>query len=188
MVKNAAAVTVAVCGVLAATACGSSTTTAAGGTPAAGGSAPATSGGSPSAPSPGGPPSNTAPASSSAPAASACGGATPVEGSVVHVTYNDNGKNLCVHLGTTLDVLLQGTAASKWEALHASSELILASKPNPAFMLTVGSAGGSFEAIRTGTAYVSASRYPCGTASPGSRNDMQCGVIIGYRLNVTVAS
>jgi hypothetical protein len=174
MVKSPLAVVVILCGLLVTTACAS---TSAGSTSASGSSTPSTSS----------TPSASPTASGGAPVASACGGATPVAGSTVSLTYSDNGKNLCVDLGTTVTVALQGTPVNKWQSVHSSSELILAPRLDPGFTLAAGWTGDAYEAIRPGTAYVSASRYPCGTATKG-RSSMQCGVIVGYRVNITVAS
>jgi hypothetical protein len=110
-----------------------------------------------------------------------------VAGSTVNLTYSDNGKNLCVNLGTTLAVRLQGTPANKWQSVHSSSELILAPRLDPGFTVAAGWTGDAYEAIRSGSAYISASRYPCGTSTK-SRSSMQCGVIVAYHVDITVAS
>jgi hypothetical protein len=177
MVKNVVAVALAAGGLLVTTACASASTSINAAPSSSPGTSPTVSGSAPESPT----------ATASAPAASACGGAIRVTGNVVNVTGSDNGKDLCVSLGTTLVVRLQGTPADKWNSVHSSSELILAPKPDPGLTLAIGWTGASFEAIRPGTAYLSASRYPCGTTSPG-RHSMQCGVIIGYRVDITVTS
>jgi hypothetical protein len=126
-------------------------------------------------------------ASASAPAAADCGTATPKAGNLVTLTSGDNGEKLCVNLGTTVEVLLQGTPADKWKPIDSSSELILAPKLEPGMTIPAGWTGAAFEAIRSGTAYAGSLKYPCGTATKG-RNDMQCGVIVSYRVDITVAS
>ena len=167
MVKSPLAVVMVLGGLLVTTACASTSA----------GSAPVGSASAAASPT----------ASDAAPAASACGGATPVAGSTVNLTYSDNGKKLCVELGTTVTVALAGTAASKWQSVNSSSELILAPRLDPGFTVAAGWTGDAYEAIRSGTAYISASRYPCGTATKG-RSSMQCGVIVAYHVDITVAS
>jgi hypothetical protein len=169
MIKYPIAAVFVAGGMLVMTACGSSPGTVAGGS---------TSSASPSP---------TGAASPSAPAAADCGTATPRTGDLVELTRNDNGERLCVNLGATVEVLLQGTSADKWKPITSSSQLILAPKLEPGLTIPAGWTGAAFEAIRSGTAYAGSIRYPCGTDTKG-RNDAQCGVIEAYRVNITVAS
>lgn len=170
MIRYPVAAALAVGGLLVTTACASSP-----GTGAASSPSPSTSASASPAPS------------QSAPAAADCGTATPKAGDLVTLTSGDNGEKLCVNLGTTVEVLLQGTPADKWKTIDSSSELVIAPKLEPGMNIPAGWTGAAFEAIRSGTAYVGSLKYPCGTATKG-RNDMQCGVIVSFRVDITVAS
>jgi hypothetical protein len=174
MIKYPVATALAVGGLLVMTACASSPGTGSAGQPSPSVSA---SESAPVSPAP----------TASAPAAADCGTATPKAGNLVKLTSADNGEKLCVNLGTTVEVLLQGTPADKWKSIDTSSDLILTPKLEPGMTIPAGWTGAAFEAIRSGTAYVGSLKYPCGTATKG-RNDMQCGVIVGYRVDVKVAS
>jgi hypothetical protein len=166
MIKYPVAAALAVGGLLVTAACASSPGTGTG-----------------SSPSPSPSPSRSA----SAPAAADCGTATPTAGDLIALHSGDNGQKLCVNEGTTVEVLLQGTPAEKWKAIASSSELILAPKLEPGINVPAGWTSAAFEAIRPGTAYVGSLKYPCGTPTKG-RHDMQCGVIVSFRVDITVAS
>jgi hypothetical protein len=174
MIKYPIAVVLVAGGMLAMTACGSSPGTVAGGSTTSASPSPTGASASPSA-------------SPSAPPVADCGTATPRTGDLVELTRADNGEKLCVNLGATVEVLLQGTTADKWKPITSSSQLILAPKLDPGLTIPAGWTGAAFEAIRSGTAYAGSIRYPCGTGTKG-RNDAQCGVIEAYRVNITVAS
>lgn len=173
MSKNPVATALAVGGVLLMSACASSSANSAADSSSVSASA---------SPSP-----SASAAGSSTPAAAACQGATPMAGSTVNVTASDEGHKLCVSAGTELVVLLKGTTTSKWTGIHSSSPSILVPQTDPSMMLQSGWAGAAFRALRPGTAYISASRFPC-RSSTTRKSQLQCGVIVAYRVDIVVAS
>jgi hypothetical protein len=72
----------------------------------------------------------------------------------------DNGKSFCITDGTGVFVFLHGTAAHKWATIQPSSAA-LQRRPSGVMMLTLGTTGGYFVAVRPGVASLTSSRRPC---------------------------
>jgi hypothetical protein len=120
--------------------------------------------------------------------AAGCGGAvraTPHD-NAIDVTSGDNGKTLCVRRGTGVLVTLQGTPASKWAPIHASSTA-LSRQANGRLALPLGVTGAYFVALHPGSSVITSSRAVCGTtpsASPG--HTMTCDSRQAYHVTVKV--
>jgi hypothetical protein len=117
--------------------------------------------------------------------AAACGTAPARLAGELTLTANDSGKRYCVTTGTTILVLLQGTPTNKWAPIRNSSS-VLQPKPDGRFTLRVGETGAVFDAVRPGTATITSSRYPCGPTPHPPK--VQCGVVIGYRVDLLIVS
>ena len=109
--------------------------------------------------------------SSDPPPAASCGAAplAAAHGNRIFVHVSDNGRALCVRQGLGVLVTLQGTPASKWAPIKASSAA-LAPRPNGALALPLGVTGGYFVAVHPGVSVITSSRAVCGhtpSASPG---------------------
>jgi hypothetical protein len=153
------------------------------GPPLVGGSPPPAAGGSPppAASSPSPPPPGTRPGVT-------CHRGPGPRLSVITVTNTDNGRSVCVRRGTTVQVYLRGTRASRWSAIHASSG-VLQPRANGHLLLALGVTGGSFIAARRGTASLTSTRPACPTPPPNSGSQsgtVECGAILGFRVSVRV--
>jgi hypothetical protein len=148
---------------------------------------------------PAGPPlggsSPSAPSSARAPrpgdpGAASCHGNAPARGSVVTITYADNGRTLCVRPGASVLVLLKGTPPHKWAVIRASGTA-LAPHASGRLALALGVTGASFEAVRRGTAVITSFMPACGPGpTPGNADaqsgTLECGAILGFRAMVEV--
>ena len=177
--------------------CGGSAGTPAGAPPTGASPPPLAGASSPPAASPPSPPSPLAgasspPAASSPsppPPAGTCRGGTAPRASVITLTSADNGRSVCVRRGTTVQVFLRGTKASRWSAIRASSGA-LQPRANGHLLLALGVTGVSFVAAHPGTASITSTRQACPTPPPnaGSQSGtVECGAILGFRVTVRVS-
>ena len=123
------------------------------------------------------------------PPAGACRGGTAPRASVITLTSADNGRSVCVRRGTTVQVFLRGTKASRWSAIHASSGA-LQPRANGHLLLALRVTGASFVAAHPGTASITSTRQACPTPPPnaGSQSGtVECGAILGFRVTVRVS-
>ncbi len=148
---------------------------------------------------PAGPPlaGSSASAPSSAPApqpgvpgAATCHGTSASKATLVTVTYADNGGMVCVRPGTAVQVFLKGIPPHKWSAIRASGA-VLQPHANGHMTLALGVTGGSFLAVRRGTAVITSTMMACGpTATPGNAaaqsGGLECGAIVGFRTTIKV--
>ena len=148
---------------------------------------------------PAGPPlaGSSASAPSSAPApqpgvpgAATCHGASASKATLVTVTYADNGGMVCVRPGTAVQVFLKGIPPHKWSAIRASSA-VLQPHANGRMMLALGVTGGSFLAVRRGTAVITSTMMACGpTTTPGNAaaqsGGLECGAIVAFHTTIKV--
>jgi hypothetical protein len=152
---------------------------------------------SPGPPLAGSPSSASLPASSPSPppqrgtlrAGTCHGGGSAPRLSVLTLTTADNGRSVCVRLGTTVQVYLKGTKTSRWSVIHASSA-VLKPHANGRLMLALGVTGASFVAARPGTAAITSFRQVCPTPPPNSGAQsgvLECGAILGFRVSVRVS-
>lgn len=117
-----------------------------------------------------------------------CGGAPLAvsDDNAVHLTVSDSGKTLCVRRGTGVLVTLQGTPASKWAPIQASSTA-LSRRANGRLALPLGVTGAYFVAVHPGASRVTSSRAVCGntpSASPG--HTMSCDSRRAYHVTLKV--
>jgi hypothetical protein len=124
-------------------------------------------------------------------AAPRCPDGQPAARGKLTITAADGGKSFCVARGTAVTVLLKGTAARKWAAIHVSSA-VLAPHANGELMLALGVTGASFVAAQPGVAVITSGRPACGPGVPpgdsaSGTGTLSCDAIIAFRVNVTVA-
>lgn len=131
------------------------------------------------------------PPASPSPAAT-CGGAAMAasRGGTVTLGTSDNGKSLCVRRGMTVLVVLQGTAASQWSPIRASSTALLP-RANGRLMLARGVTGASFAAARQGVSVIVSSRAVCPRARPkpsakASSGGVTCDARESYHVTLMV--
>ena len=151
--------------------------------------------GTPAGPPLAGSPTSAAPSPAPAPrlgvpGAATCHGASASKAPLVTVTYADNGQTLCVRPGTAVQVFLKGIPPHKWSAIRASGAA-LQPHANGRMMLALGVTGGSFLAVRRGTAVITSTMMACGpTATPGNAaaqsGGLECGAIVAFRATVKV--
>ena len=146
---------------------------------------------------PAGPPLGGSSAPSPAPApqpgdpgAATCHGTSASKATLVTVTYADNGGTVCVRPGTAVQVFLKGIPPHKWSAIRASGA-VLQPHANGRMTLALGVTGGSFLAVRRGTAVITSTMMACGpTATPGnaaaSSGTLECGAIVAFHTTVKV--
>jgi|GEM_PF-5868203 len=130
-------------------------------------------------------PARPAPASAGAaatPSTATCATIAPA-GVALTLTDKDNGRTFCVHAGTRVEVLLQGTAAEHWSVVGATGG-VLAPAASGKGTLLVGETGGFFDATRTGTAVVDSYRQPCTENAPQAA---ACDSTHHFRVTVVVA-
>ena len=124
------------------------------------------------------------------PSAATCHGTSASKATLVTVTYADNGGMVCVRPGTAVQVFLKGIPPHKWSAIRASGA-VLQPHANGHMMLQLGVTGGSFLAVRRGTAVITSTMMACGpTATPGNADaqsgGLECGAIIGFHTTIKV--
>ena len=132
------------------------------------------------------PPATSSP--SPPPPPGACRGGTAPRASVITLTNADNGRSVCVRRGTTVQVFLRGTKASRWSAIHASSGA-LQPRANGHLLLALGVTGASFVAAHPGTASITSVRMLVCATPPNSGAEsggLECGAILGFRVSVKV--
>jgi|SRR5579859_807685 len=146
---------------------------------------------------PPGPPLASSPAASPAPApppgdpgGASCHGTTAPKAARVTITNTGNGHTVCVRPGTAVLVLLRGLPPHRWSAIRASGAA-LQPHANGRMMLQFGVTGGSFLAVRRGTAVLTSTMLDCGPArTPGNADArsgvLECGAILGFRATVKV--
>lgn len=149
--------------------------------------------GTPAGPPLSGSPTSAAPSPAphpGVPGAATCHGDPASKAKLVTVTYADNGGTVCVRPGTAVQVFLKGIPPHKWSAIRASGAA-LQPHANGRMMLALGVTGGSFLAVRRGTAVLSSFMMACGPTPTPQNADAQaggleCGAIIGFRATVKV--
>jgi hypothetical protein len=122
------------------------------------------------------------------PPAASCGGAqrAATHDNTVDVRVSDNGKTLCVRQGAGVLVTLQGTPASKWAPIKASSA-VLSRRVNGRLALPLGVTGAYFVAVHPGLSVITSSRAVCGhTPSASPRHTMTCDSRLGYHVTLKV--
>jgi hypothetical protein len=120
--------------------------------------------------------------------AASCSGAplTAPHDHMIHVQVADNGKLLCVRQGVGVLVTLQGTLASKWAPIKASSTA-LSRQANGRLALPLGVTGAYFVAVHPGMSVITSSRAVCGhspSASPG--HTMTCDSRLAFHVTLKV--
>lgn len=104
----------------------------------------------------------------------------------VNLTVSDDNKTLCVRQGVGVLVILQGTPASTWAPIHASST-VLSPRPNGGLALPRGATGAYFVAVHPGTSVITSSRSVCpGAGAPPSGHAMSCDALLAYHVTVKV--
>jgi hypothetical protein len=120
--------------------------------------------------------------------AASCGGA-PLAAPHAHaidVQVGDNGKTLCVRQGVGVLVTLQGTLASKWAPIHASSTA-LSRRANGRLALPLGVTGAYFVAVHPGVSVITSSRAVCGhSPSASPRHTMTCASRQAFHVTLKV--
>jgi hypothetical protein len=147
-------------------------------------------GGTPAGPPLGGLPSSSAPVPQPGCPAATCRGVPAPKATQVTVTYADNGKTVCVRPGTAVQVLLRGIPPHQWSAIRAHGTA-LQPHANGHMALARGVTGGSFLAVRRGTAVMASFLMACGpAATPGNAGapsgGLECGAIIAFHATVQV--
>jgi hypothetical protein len=134
-------------------------------------------------------PPATSQAAAPTPAAAACGATAAIlgPGHTLTLTLTDNSRSFCVKQGTGVLIYLRGTAAARWGLLRSSSAALVPSA-NGHLMLALGVTGGYFVAAHPGSAVISSTRSPCGTAPPPTASGQaSCGAIESFRVTIGVA-
>ncbi|MEV7129014.1 hypothetical protein [Streptomyces sp. NPDC093260] len=137
--------------------CGTQDDDGKGGSTGAGSGATASASGSASGPAPASPPA------SGSPSASASG---PPSGCVRHVelTAADTGRTVCLTVGGSVRMNLDGTKERPWSPVRAEGGVLKGT--NAGIVILPGDALAAFTATAPGTAHLSASRPLCATG-PG---------------------
>ena len=83
------------------------------------------------------------------------------------VTDVDNGRSICLNMGTRIEVYLHGSAAQMWSPIQTSGST-LTPVANGKNTLMIGVTGASYAANRAGTTKLTSMRGPCATPSIAS--------------------
>jgi hypothetical protein len=89
----------------------------------------------------------------------------------------DNGRTVCVALGSDVTILLHGQG---WATPQVTGGALTAAGPIPT---PAGAVGWSFKAVAAGSADLSTSHPSCPSAGPGA---LRCLSIVGYKVHVEV--
>ena len=124
------------------------------------------------------------------PGAGTCHGASASKATLVTVTYADNGGMVCVRPGTAVQVFLKGIPPHRWTVIRANGTA-LQPHANGHMTLELGVTGGSFLAVRRGTAILTSFMMACGpTTTPGNADapsgGLECGAIVAFHATVKV--
>jgi hypothetical protein len=99
----------------------------------------------------------------------------------VSLSEADDGRQICLATGTSLEVYLHGSTDSRWSTPTPDGTAL-----RPAFngkgALAVGVTAGFFTADQPGVVHLTAQRAACPSPSGG----MACHTLIGFRVTVTV--
>lgn len=98
----------------------------------------------------------------------------------VTVTELDSGHDLCVTVGTLVEVYLHGTPDARWTAV-ASDSPALRPVASGKGSVPLGVTAGFFQATAAGTAHVTANRPACPSPAPGAA---ACAARTAFTLTV----
>jgi hypothetical protein len=110
----------------------------------------------------------------------------PGPGYNASIGTRQNGRTVCVTIGEKLLVLLRAPQpnATPWSSVHPSRAGVVKIAPLT-LMLSRGTTGTNFQAIRAGTIELSSQRAACPTPALGSAS---CDVIVLWRVTLVVRS
>jgi hypothetical protein len=101
---------------------------------------------------------------------------------IATITDADNGRVICVSVGTRIEVYLHGSVENPWRPIVASG-LPLATAVSGKGTLALGVTGGFFNAVHAGPAGISSARDLCPSPSAGSAG---CNSLAAFNVTIQV--